>query len=98
MTPLTSASLDPRLAEEERLKEAMAEELQSRNDPMPVFELEAKDDLSLDTLEAYRSFCLAEGLNGQAEQVDLCIDEFQAWRSRNQDLLGLPDHEHVPAS
>lgn len=68
------------------------------HDPMPVFTIKAKDQLSLGAITAYRYLCLAAGLDQQAAEVTKAIDEIQAWQQRNPDRLQLPDHKHVPVT
>jgi hypothetical protein len=65
-------------------------------DPMPVFTIKAKDTLAIETIVAYRDFCLEQDLTEQAAQVELALDEIEAWQRANPDQVKLPDHTHVP--
>jgi hypothetical protein len=67
-------------------------------DDMPVFVIKAKDRLAIDAIIDYRGLCTAHGLDEQAEQVQLAIDEIAVWQDANRHLVQLPDHPHVPAS
>jgi hypothetical protein len=66
-------------------------------DPMPVFTIKAKDALAVDAVFAYRSLCEKRGLVAQVHEVDKAIQEIRQWRTRNKDLVQMPDHVHVPA-
>jgi len=68
------------------------------NDPMPVFVIKAKDVLAVAAVEAYRILCRHSWNFAQAAQVQLALDEIQAWQDRNPDLVKAPDHRHVPAA
>lgn len=65
---------------------------------MPVFVIKAKDALAPEAVAAYRDLCTKYGLHLQAEQVQLALDEMEAWQAAHDDLLRLPDHQHVPAT
>lgn len=66
-------------------------------DPQPVFVIQAKDQLAIAAVSAYRRLCEERGLDGQAEQVRLAAAEMSAWRERNPGAVKLPGHTHVPA-
>ena len=68
-----------------------------RDDPMPVFELLAKDVLAPGTVDYYRRECERHDLREQAGQVAAAYREAAAWQERHPELCKLPDHEHVPA-
>jgi DNA-binding HxlR family transcriptional regulator len=63
---------------------------------MPVFVIKAQDALAPQAIEAYRRLCVRYELLEQAEQVQLALDEIEAWQAANEDLLRLPRHRHVP--
>lgn len=67
-------------------------------DNMPVFVIKAKDRLAIDAIIDYRGLCTAHGLDEQAGQVQLAIDEIAVWQDSNRHLVQLPDHQHVPVS
>lgn len=71
--------------------------MMTNDDPMPVFALKAKDNLTPHAVLVYASLCRAFGLTEQAEQVWRALAEIEAWRDRHLDQVHLPDHEHVPA-
>lgn len=66
-------------------------------DPMPVFVIKAKDSLAMSAVEAYRILCRHSGMPGQADQVQLALDEIEAWQGRNPELVKAPYHRHIPA-
>jgi hypothetical protein len=66
-------------------------------DVMPVFVLKAKDNLALGAIDAYRKACQMIGDYGQAEQVELAMNEILKWRARNPFACKYPDHNHAPA-
>lgn len=66
-------------------------------DPMPVFVIKAKDSLAMSAVEAYRILCRHSGMPGQADQVQLALDEIEAWQGRNPELVKPPYHRHMPA-
>lgn len=45
---------------------------------MPVFTIKAKDRLAIVAVAAYRDLCLDKGLDEQAKQVSLAIEEMIA--------------------
>lgn len=63
---------------------------------MPVFPIKAKDALAIEAVQAYRELCVKYGLYGQAQQVQLAINEITDWQGANEDRMKLPDHKHVP--
>jgi hypothetical protein len=63
-----------------------------------VFTIKGKDALAPGAVNAYRSACILNGLDAQAEQVDRARQEIADWQSRHPDLVKLPDHQHVPAT
>lgn len=65
-------------------------------DPMPVFAIKAKDALSCEAVRAYHGLCVAQGLYGQAAEVEKAIAEILAWQHLHPHLVKLPDHTHVP--
>jgi hypothetical protein len=65
-------------------------------DPMPVFVIQAKDELAVSAVSAYRRLCEARGLDGQAVQVQLAAAEMTGWRERHPDAVKIPDHPHIP--
>jgi hypothetical protein len=67
-------------------------------DPMPVFVIKGKDALAPDTVQAYFTLCLAQGLTRQAAEVADAAREIREWQARNPDLVKTPDHPHVPVS
>lgn len=68
-----------------------------RDDPMPVFELLAKDVLAPGTIDYYGRECRRHDLPEQREQVELAYQEAAAWQQRHPELCKLPDHLHQPA-
>lgn len=66
--------------------------------PMPVFPILAKDLLAVDAVAAYQALCLKHGRAEQAAQVQLALDEMDAWQAAHPDLVKWPDHDHVPAA
>lgn len=62
----------------------------------PTFPILAQDALAPAILTAYRDLCTRLGLQGQALQVQLALDEMVLWQATNRDLVKLPDREHVP--
>lgn len=70
---------------------------QSGSDPMPVFAIKAKDNLSIAAIAEYRKLCERNNLHAQADEVKKALDEVMAWRSRHPDECKLPDHEHRTA-
>lgn len=62
---------------------------------MPVFPIKAKDALAPEAVAAYRDLCERYELHDQAVQVQLALDEITAWQAANEELLKLPDHQHV---
>lgn len=68
----------------------------SRNDAMPVFVIKATDALAPEAVEAYYELCIRYGLDEQAAQVQLALEEIRDWQNRNDDELTLPSHKHVP--
>jgi len=65
---------------------------------MPAFTIKAKDALAPEAIEAYRDLCTRSGLHEQALQVQMALDEVNAWQWDHEDEVKLPDHKHVPAS
>ena len=65
---------------------------------MPVFVIKAQDKLAVRAVEAYRQLCLQLGLDEQAGQVELALDEIKEWRQANPTRVKLPDHRHVRRS
>ena len=67
------------------------------DDPMPVFVIKAKDNLSPHAVGQYvRSLC-DQDLFEQARHAIAALEEINAWRERHPDLCKWPDHKHVPA-
>lgn len=71
---------------------------EQQDDPMPVFVLKAKDNLTPEIVLDYGSRCSELGWHDQANEVIKAYNEIVAWRSRNPDLCKNPDHEHVPVT
>lgn len=63
---------------------------------MPVFVIKGKDMLASQTIAHYRNLCSMYGLDSQAIEVQRALDEMYAWQERNPELMGAPDHPHVP--
>jgi hypothetical protein len=63
---------------------------------MPVFVIKGQDALAIQAIAEYRNLCVQFGLSEQAVQVQLAIDEVEAWQAANPGRVKLPDHEHVP--
>lgn len=68
------------------------------DDPMPVFTIQAKDNLAPEMVLAYASRCSELGWHEQTSQVILAYNEIVTWRNRNPALCKDPDHEHVPVA
>lgn len=60
----------------------------------PVFILKPKDLLTVPTVYEYQKLCMKFGAAGQAQQVQLAIDELVNWRHVHWDSMKLPDHPH----
>lgn len=65
---------------------------------MPVFIIKGRDALAPEAVAAYRDLCLKYRLDAQAAQVQLALDEIEAWQAAYPDDLRLPNHAHVPAA
>jgi len=70
--------------------------VEATNDPMPVFVIKAKDALAPEAVAAYLALCRGYGLGDQAVEVEKALTEIEGWQARNEDLLKLPDHKHIP--
>ncbi len=66
-------------------------------DPMPVFAIQASDNIASVAIGAYIAACCDRDLFGQAQEVIAAFEEINAWRERHPDRCKWPDHEHVPA-
>lgn len=64
----------------------------------PTFTIRAQDKLAVRAVSAYLGLCLELGLDDQAAQVQLALDEIEAWRAANPGRVNLPDHTHVPVT
>ena len=64
---------------------------------MPVFTIKARDDLAIQAVRGYRDLCIYYGLDEQAKQVELALEEIIRWRYDHPRECKWPDHDHVPA-
>jgi F420-dependent methylenetetrahydromethanopterin dehydrogenase len=67
------------------------------SEPMPVFILKAKDNLTPWAVANYAILCEAAGLCDQAEEVRKALAEMVNWRDEHREQCKWPDHDHVPA-
>lgn len=64
---------------------------------MPVFAIQAKDNVSVGAIRRYIDICVDYGLHEQAKQSQLALEEILQWRKENPDLCKSPDHTHIPS-
>ena len=57
----------------------------------PVFPLRGKDELTLQVLACYLGFCIAHGLNDQAQKTRAFMRYVATWQHEHSELVGAPD-------